>query len=135
MDRAYVTNGGFFLRHGVAQTDHACVPAPSADADEPWYLTIGSIVVGLLALFFFLWMGGVFALIGPCVILAARVVISRRAQKRKTHLSLYGIYGTMPQTFTRTQITNLSSVPSRKDMRGIPLPEAVLPERIIVDFN
>ena len=135
MYRAHMTNGGFFLRHGVAQTDHACVPAPSADADEPWYLTIGSIVVGLLALSFFLWMGGVFALIGPCVILAARVVISRRAQKRKTHLGLHGIYGTMPQTLTRTQIANLSSVPSRKDMRGIPLPEVALPERIIVDFN
>ena len=135
MDRAYVTNGGFFLRHGVAQTDHACVPAPSADADEPWYLTIGSIVVGLLALFFFLWMGGVFALVGPCVIFAARLVITRRAQKRKARLDLHRTYGTMPQTLTRTRIPYLSSVPSRKSMRGIPLPEVALPERILVDFN
>jgi hypothetical protein len=135
MYRAHMTNGGFFLRHGVAQTDHACVPAPFADADEPWYLTIGSIVVGLLALSFFLWMGGVFALIGPCVILAARLLISRQVKKRKAGLALHGIYGTMPQTFTRTQIANHSSVPSRKDMRGIPLPEAALPKRIIVDFN
>jgi hypothetical protein len=135
MYRAHVTNGGFLLRHGVAQTDHSCVPAPSADADEPWYLTIGSIVVGLLALSFFLRMGGVFALIGPVVILAARVVITRQVKKRKAGLDLHGIYGTMPQTFTRTQITNLSSVPSRKDMRGIPLPVAALPEGIIFDFN
>ena len=95
MHRAPVTNGDFFLRHAVAQTDHACVPAPFADADEPWYLTIGSIVVGLLALSFFLWLGGVFALVGPGVILAARVVISRQAQKRKARLDLHRIYGTM----------------------------------------
>jgi hypothetical protein len=135
MYRGPVTNEGFFLRHGVAQTDHACVPATSADADEPWYLTIGSIVVGLLALSFFLWMGGVLALVGPCVIFAVRVVITRQAQKRKALLDLHGIYETMPQTLARTQIPNLSSVPSRKGMRGIPLPEVALLERIMVDFN
>jgi hypothetical protein len=135
MYRAHVTNGSFFLWQGVAQTDHVYVPASSADADEPWYLTIGSIVVGLLALSFFLWMGGVFALVGPCVIFAARLVITRQVKKRKARLDLHEIYGTMPQTLTRTQIPNLSSVPSRKGMRGIPLLEVALPERIIVDFN
>jgi hypothetical protein len=135
MDRTPVTNGGFFLRHGVAQTDHACVPTLSAEVEEPWCLTIGSIIVGLLALSFFLWMGGVFALVGPCVIFAARVEITRQVQKRKAGLDLHGIYGTMPQTLTRTQIPNLSSVLSRIDMSGIPLPEVALPERILVDFN
>jgi hypothetical protein len=96
MYRAHVTNGDYFLRHGVARTDHARVPAPSTDADEQWYLTIGSIVVGLLALSFFIWMGGVFALVGPGVILAARVVITMQAQKRKARLDLHRIYGTMP---------------------------------------
>ena len=135
MDRAHVTNEDLVLRHAVAQTDHACVPVPSADVDEPWRLMIGSIVLGLLALSCFLWMGGVFVLIGPGVILAARVVISRQAQKRKADLDLHRIYGTMPQTLFRTQITNLISVPFRKDMRGIRLPEVALPERILVDFN
>jgi hypothetical protein len=95
MDRAPVTNEDFFLRLAVARTDHACVPAPSADADEQWCLMIGSIVIGLLALSFFLWLGGVFALVGPCAILAARLVITRQAQKRKARLDLHRIYGTM----------------------------------------
>jgi hypothetical protein len=133
MDRVPVTNEDMVLRYAVAQTDHACFPVPSAD--EQWCLTIGSIVLGLLALSCFLWMGGVFALIGPGVILAARVLISRHAEKRKAGLDLHRIYGTMPQTLFRTQITNLISVPFRKDMRGIRLPVAALPERILVDFN
>jgi hypothetical protein len=45
----------------------------SADDDiEGWGAIFLSIIVGLLALWFFLAMGGIFALVGPWMILAVR---------------------------------------------------------------
>ncbi len=50
-----------------------------ADDDiEGWGTIILSIVVGLLALWFFLAMGGIFALVGPYMIFAARHLIRQK---------------------------------------------------------
>jgi hypothetical protein len=62
--------------------DDPSVPALPLGAMRECCLTICPIVIGLLALFFFLWMGGVFALVGPWLIFAARVLITRRAEAR-----------------------------------------------------
>jgi len=45
-----------------------------------WSITICSIVVGLFALFFFAHMGGMFALVGPWLILAVRLLVRRQSR-------------------------------------------------------
>ena len=55
------------------------VVAMLADDDiEGWGTIILSIVIGLLALCFFLAMGGIFALVGPWMILAVRHVVQQK---------------------------------------------------------
>ena len=60
----------------------------SADGDiEEWGTIILSIVLGLLALWFFLAMGGIFALVGPWMIFATiHLVQQKRVRKAGGHL-------------------------------------------------
>src|SRR5258707_9947487 len=71
------------LFHRTVRIDEPSVPALPMGAIRECCLTICPIVIGLLSLYFFLWMGGVFALVGPWVIFAARVLITRRAEARR----------------------------------------------------
>jgi hypothetical protein len=51
----------------------------SADDDiEGWGVIFSSIIVGLLALWFFLAMGGIFALVGPWMILVVRHLVRQK---------------------------------------------------------
>jgi len=45
-----------------------------------WCITICFIVVGLFALFFFAHMGGMFALVGPWIILAVSLLVRKRSR-------------------------------------------------------
>jgi hypothetical protein len=57
------------------------------DGIEGWGTIIFSILVGLLALWFFLAMGGLFALVGPWMIFAAsHLVRQKRVRKARGHL-------------------------------------------------
>jgi hypothetical protein len=55
----------------------------SADGDiEEWGTIILSIVIGLLALWFFLAMGGIFALIGPWMIFATIHLVQQKRDRK-----------------------------------------------------
>lgn len=45
-----------------------------------WCITICSIVVGFFALFFFAHVGGMFALVGPWIILAVSLLVQKNSQ-------------------------------------------------------
>jgi hypothetical protein len=52
---------------------------PATDAVTPWGRMILSLIVGLLALSFFLALGGVFALVGPWIIFVVAQFVSKRS--------------------------------------------------------
>ena len=92
MYKEYAAHGSLSFQPRAARTDGLSVSAPSKGAGGQWCLMICSIVVELLALCLFLWMGGVFALVGPWMILAIRVWTTWRAEKGSTRLDLQGRY-------------------------------------------
>lgn len=47
-----------------------------------WCITICFIVVGLFALFFFAHMGGIFALVGPWIILAVSLLVQKTVKMK-----------------------------------------------------
>jgi hypothetical protein len=58
------------------------MPVSRSPRDEfkGWFVTILIVIIGLLALFFFLSMGSVFALIGPWIILAGTLLAAKRVK-------------------------------------------------------
>jgi hypothetical protein len=91
MYREQVTKADFSLQYREACTTHVSVSVSSTSAARQWFLMICPIIVGLLALYFFLWMGGVFALVGPWVILATSMWINWRRKKASVHLDMQGM--------------------------------------------
>jgi hypothetical protein len=63
----------------VSKGDHEMpVPAEPSNEARAWWVILFPIVIGILALFFFLSMGGLFAVIAPWVILAGIQSVMKR---------------------------------------------------------
>ena len=92
MYKEYMAHECLSYHPRAARTHGLTVSAPTKGAGEQWCLMIGSVVVGLLALYFFLWMGGVFALLGPLVILTARLLLTRQVEGSGISVELHETY-------------------------------------------
>ena len=88
MYREQVTKTGVSFSYREACTTRRSVSVSSTRVAREWFLIACPIIVGLLALFFFLWIGGVFALVGPLMILATRLWINWRRQKTSARLDM-----------------------------------------------
>jgi hypothetical protein len=75
-----VDNQKTTLRYQVVSKGDYEMPVPVEPSDEAraWWVILFPIVVGILALFFFLSMGGLFAVIAPWVILAGIQSVMKR---------------------------------------------------------
>jgi len=74
-----MTNGATFYQCTSKRIATSPVSAAPAGEIKQWCVTLGTIVVGLLALGIFLVEGGVFATIGPWVIFAGALVLRKRS--------------------------------------------------------
>jgi hypothetical protein len=51
-----------------------------------WSMILCAIILGVLALFFFLSLGGMFAVVGPWLIFVATVAMTKRSTRKKRNL-------------------------------------------------
>ena len=74
-----MTNSTSYNSHAFKGTDYRSASAAPSGGIKRWCISICSVIMGLLALFFFLFMGGVFALFGPWVVLAGTLAATRHS--------------------------------------------------------
>jgi len=78
-----MTNGATFYRCTTKRIATSPVSETPTGEIKQWCVTLGTIVVGLLALGIFLVVGGVFSMIGPWVIFAGALVLAKRFERRR----------------------------------------------------
>jgi hypothetical protein len=82
-----MTNGATFYQCISKRITISPAGASETGEIKQWCITLGIIVVGLLALGIFLVAGGVFAMIGPWAIFAGALVLANRTERRRRALS------------------------------------------------
>ena len=73
-----MANRTFQYHTSLEETHGRSVSATSNSELKQWCLAVCFVVFGLVALFSFLLMGGIFALLGPWVILAGTLAATKR---------------------------------------------------------
>jgi hypothetical protein len=82
-----MTNRATYYQYTYKRREPPPVSGKPTCEIRQWCITLGAVLVGLLALFILLAAGGVFGLIGPWAIFAGALVLTRRSEElRKASL-------------------------------------------------
>lgn len=75
----HMTNRATFYQYTCKRREASPVSGKPTCEIRQWCITLGALMIGLLALYIVLAAGGVFSLLGPWAILAGALLLKRRS--------------------------------------------------------